>query len=149
MHACREETWDNEHMRKKFRSEKRWNALKKNAFSEKNCVCAEKQGETVKKTCARGWKKAWKSEKRKKRANVQKPSQHVWSLVERIIGFSPGPSPHVPPAIAALAAAASRPDWANLDDVDVPIYQRSLSVNNLSTAPIKSPSSLFNMLGTG
>ena len=59
---------------------------------------------------------------------MQKPSQHVWSLVERIIGFPPGPSPHVPPTITALAAAASRPDWANLDDVDVPIYQRSLSV---------------------
>ena len=79
-------------------------------------------------------------EKRKKRANVQKPSQHVWSLVERIIGFSPGPSPHVPPAIAALAAAANLPDWTNLYDVDVPIYQHSLSVAIdeaifLSTAP--------------
>ena len=51
-------------------------------------------------------------------------SQRVWPLVERIIGFSPGPSLHVPPA---LASATNRPEWANLDDVDVPIYQRSLS----------------------
>ena len=67
----------------------------------------------------------------------------VWPLVERILGYSPGPSPHVLPAIAAFAAAANRPDWTSLYDVDVPIYQRSLSVaideviykNLLSTAP--------------
>ena len=63
--------------------------------------------------------------------------------MERILGYSPGPSPHVLPAIAAFAAAANRPDWTSLYDVDVPIYQRSLSVaideviykNLLSTAP--------------
>ena len=74
-------------------------------------------------------------------------SQRVRPLVERIIGFSPEPSPHVPPATAALAAAANRPDWTNVDDVDVPIYQHSLSVaideaiykSLLSTAPDTEP----------
>ena len=70
-------------------------------------------------------------------------SQQMWPLVERIVRHPPGLSPHVPSAVAALALAANRPDWVNLEDVDVPIHQHSLSVavdeaiytHLLSTAP--------------
>ena len=65
------------------------------------------------------------------------------SLVENILGFSPGPSPYMNAAIAALAAVVVRPDWTCLDEVDVPVHQGALShaidealyQNLLSTAP--------------
>ena len=38
------------------------------------------------------------------------------------------PPPHTSSTMAALSAAASRPDWVNLDEVDVPLRQHSLSV---------------------
>ena len=36
----------------------------------------------------------------------------------------PGPSSH---SVASLTVAADRPDWSNLDDIDVPLRQLSLS----------------------
>ena len=39
----------------------------------------------------------------------------------------PGPSPHASSAVASLAVAPARPDWSNLDDIDVPLRQLSLS----------------------
>ena len=56
-------------------------------------------------------------------------SLHSQSLVERILGHPPCTSSHTSPAIAALAAAAVRPDWQGLDDIDVSLSQRSLSLS--------------------
>ena len=50
-------------------------------------------------------------------------------LVERILGHPPGPSPHTSPAVSALATAAAHPDWSSLDDINVPLHQRSLSLS--------------------
>ena len=47
-------------------------------------------------------------------------------LVEGILGHSPSPSQHLQ-ALATLSASASRPDWQQLDDVDVPLHQHHLS----------------------
>ena len=49
------------------------------------------------------------------------------SLVEHILGCPPGPSPHIPPALLSLATEAARPDWQCLEDIEVPLRQRSLS----------------------
>ena len=65
------------------------------------------------------------------------------SLVEDILGFSPGPSPYMNAAIVAIAAVAVRPHWTSLDEVDVPVRQgvllhaidEALYQNLLSTAP--------------
>ena len=65
------------------------------------------------------------------------------SLIEDILGFSPGPSPYMNAAIAVLAAVAVRPDWTCLDEMDVPVRQgtpshaidEALYQNLLSTAP--------------
>ena len=51
------------------------------------------------------------------------------ALVERILGHSAGPSPQTSPAVSALATAAAHPDWSSLDDIDVPLHQRSLSLS--------------------
>ena len=49
-------------------------------------------------------------------------------LVERILGYPPGPSPHMSPSVFSLALAANQPAWSSLDSIDVPICQKSLSV---------------------
>ena len=49
-------------------------------------------------------------------------------LVERILGYPPGPSPHMSPSVFALALAANQPAWSSLDSIDVSIRQKSLSV---------------------
>ena len=49
------------------------------------------------------------------------------SLMEHILGCPPGPSPHIPPALLSLATEAARPDWQCLEDIEVPLRQRSLS----------------------
>ena len=45
-----------------------------------------------------------------------------------MIGHSLSPSPHSETKVAALSAAASRPDWQCLEDIDVPLKQYSLSI---------------------
>ena len=50
------------------------------------------------------------------------------SLVERIIGHPPDTSPHTSPTVTALATAANHPDWQCLEDIDVPLQQRHLSL---------------------
>ena len=61
------------------------------------------------------------------------------SLMERILGHPPGPSPHTQLTLAALASATARPDWTSLDEVDVPLHQKPLSLaieqKLLSSAP--------------
>ena len=47
------------------------------------------------------------------------------SLVEHILGCPPDPSPHIPPALLSLATEAARPDWQCLEDIDIPLRQRS------------------------
>ena len=49
-------------------------------------------------------------------------------LLERILGQHPGPSPHTTAAVSALANAAAMPDWLSLEDIDVPVRQRHLSL---------------------
>ena len=57
-------------------------------------------------------------------------SLHSQSLMERMLGHPPCTSSHTnSPAVAALAAAAARPDWQGLDDIDVSLCQRSLSLS--------------------
>ena len=64
-------------------------------------------------------------------------------LVERILGHPPSSTLHTIPAVKALATTAARSDWQNIDDIDVPLQQRSLShsideasfQNLLSSAP--------------
>ena len=64
-------------------------------------------------------------------------------LVERILGHPPSSTLHTVPAVKALATTAARSDWQNIDDIDVPLRQRSLShsideasfQNLLSSAP--------------
>ena len=68
---------------------------------------------------------------------------HSGVLIESMFGYTPGPSPHSDTAVSALSAAASRPDWQCLEDVDVPLKQQLLSAaidealhqHLLSTAP--------------
>ena len=50
------------------------------------------------------------------------------TLVGKMHGHDPGPSPHTSSSMAALFAAASLPDWVSLDEIDVPLHQHSLSV---------------------
>ena len=49
-------------------------------------------------------------------------------LVEGILGHSPCPSQYLHQALATLSASTSRPDWQQLDDVDVPLLQHHLSL---------------------
>ena len=56
-------------------------------------------------------------------------SLHSQSLMERMLGHPPCTSSHTSPAVAALAAAAARPDWQGLDDIDFSLCQRSLSLS--------------------
>ena len=64
-------------------------------------------------------------------------------LVERMLGHSVGSSLRTGSAVMALASAAAHPEWHCLDDIDVPLLQRSLSLSIdeasfqhlLSTAP--------------
>ena len=64
-------------------------------------------------------------------------------LVENMLGYTLGLSPHSSSMVAALSEAASRLDWQSWEDVDLPLNQHSLSVaidealhqHLLSTAP--------------
>ena len=50
------------------------------------------------------------------------------SLITRIIGQSNvSPSPHLARAVSDLPHAAERPDWSSVEEIDVPLYQCSLS----------------------
>ena len=48
-------------------------------------------------------------------------------LIRRILGLSPPHSTHLNAAVTVLAEAATHPDWTNLDVIDVPLHQKSLS----------------------
>ena len=56
-------------------------------------------------------------------------SSHSRALVGEMLGHEPGPSPHTSSSVAALSAAASRPDWQCLEDIEVPLRQHSLSLS--------------------
>ena len=66
-------------------------------------------------------------------AHLHAPAIYITSsssskqLVESMLGLTPAPSSHVCSAVAALAVAAAKPEWTNLDNVDVPLRQRQLS----------------------
>ena len=47
----------------------------------------------------------------------------IESLIEKILGHPPGPSPHTQLTLAALASATASLDWTSLDEVDVPLRQ--------------------------
>ena len=73
-------------------------------------------------------------------------------LVERILGHPPSSTLHTVSVMKALATTAARSDWQNIDDIDVPLRQRSLShsideasfQNLLSSAPtIRSSSGIL------
>ena len=49
------------------------------------------------------------------------------TLVGKMLGHVPDPSPHTGTTVVALSSAASRPDWKELGDIDVPLRQHSLS----------------------
>lgn len=55
-------------------------------------------------------------------------STRAEELVGRMLGHSPRHSPHLAQALAAISASASRPDWQQPEDVDVPGRQRHLSL---------------------
>ena len=67
-------------------------------------------------------------------------------LIQRVLRHPPGPSPHASSAVASLAVAAARPDWSNLDDIDVPLRQLSLS-NATMKHPISTSSRLPQIHG--
>ena len=54
-------------------------------------------------------------------------SQQSSQLVERILGQPSSVSPHANSILASLADAAARPEWTDLEHVDIPFNQRSLS----------------------
>ena len=55
-------------------------------------------------------------------------STRAEELVGRMLGHSPRHSPHLAQALAALSTSASRPNWQQPEDVDVPGRQRHLSL---------------------
>ena len=48
-------------------------------------------------------------------------------MVAEILGYTPQASKHLAAAVTLLAESAARPDWASLEEVDVPLRQRALS----------------------
>ena len=48
------------------------------------------------------------------------------SLVEKLIRYPAGVSPHVSSSVAEVAKAAAHPEWLSLEDIDVPFRQRAL-----------------------
>ena len=49
------------------------------------------------------------------------------SLVEGLLGYPASSSPHISPAVSALATAAAHPEWQHLEDIDIDLRQRALS----------------------
>ncbi len=68
-----------------------------------------------------------------RRASLHAPAAYISSLaqsqdlVTRILGGDPLPPQHMASSISALAEAAERPDWASLEEIEVPLRQRPLS----------------------
>ena len=52
---------------------------------------------------------------------------HTRTLVTRILGRTPAPSPHLDSAVSALADATKRPDRSSLEEIDVSCRQHPLS----------------------
>ena len=53
--------------------------------------------------------------------------QQCRSLMSSILGHAGHQPVHLPAAITSLSVAASQPDWEVINDIDVPVTQRSLS----------------------
>ena len=68
-----------------------------------------------------------------RRATLHASAAYIGSLVQtrtlvtRILGRTPAPSPHLDSAVSALADAAKRPDWSSLEEIDVSCRQHPLS----------------------
>ena len=66
-------------------------------------------------------------------AVVHAPAAYISSfmcslnLISQIIGYTPNLPLALPPAISSLARSAKMPSWCSLEDIDVPIRQKSLS----------------------
>ena len=68
-----------------------------------------------------------------RRASLYAPAAYTSSfvqskpLVAKILGKMPSLPEHFSSVLSHLAGAAARPDWATLENIDVPLRQRSLS----------------------
>ena len=66
-------------------------------------------------------------------ANLHAPAAYISSpaqlghLIANIMGHPPTPSIHLANTVSELASAAKMPAWVSVDDIDVPLRQRSLS----------------------
>ena len=66
-------------------------------------------------------------------ANLHAPAAYISSLAQsghliaEIMGRPSTPSTHLADAVSELASAAEMPAWVSVDDIDVPLHQRSLS----------------------
>ena len=59
--------------------------------------------------------------------------------IEMMLGCHPGSSLHTSSNLASLAIAAARPNWQCLDDVEVPLHQRSLMMLHIITSSPQLP----------
>ena len=57
------------------------------------------------------------------KASLSIASKH---LVERILSHPPSSTLYTIPVVRTLATTAAHPDWQNIDNIDVPLRQRSL-----------------------
>ena len=55
-------------------------------------------------------------------------TSHSQQLLCDILGLKLHPHAYLDDAIPALAESAAWPDWLQLDDIDMPLHQRHLSV---------------------
>jgi hypothetical protein len=68
-----------------------------------------------------------------RRAALHAPAAYISSLhrseplISDILGHSPSPPALLPSCVRALGMAASMPDWSSLQNIDVPLHQRTLS----------------------
>ena len=68
-----------------------------------------------------------------RKASLHAPAAYISSLAEcrvllaRILGRVPEPCSHLPSAVSALSSASCRQDWVSLDQIDVPLRQKTLS----------------------
>ena len=69
-----------------------------------------------------------------RRAALHAPAAYISSLhrseplISDILGHSPSPPALLPSCVRALGMAASMPDWSSLQNIDVPVRQRTYSL---------------------